>query len=254
MRRETKIHPKTTAASAAAAGNELQPDQQAGVQQHHGHHHHHHHHHHQQNPVKPKYDPNADKAVENRIAIEEEHERDRISVIEIIRIRLKRFLTTSSVGKAYTQAMILLSVLSCLEFIYQTYLSKHLAIERSQLKTLTIFELFVSSLFTIDWVLSFFIADRKVPFVCSFYSIVDILTVIPIFIFVFNEHIPAQDEVDTVEEFILYTIHALNTTRVLRALRLRKLFYSIEDPVDRCVAEISLKLAIMILFSKFLVC
>jgi hypothetical protein len=215
-----------------------------GQQQHRHHHHHHHHHAHN----KGKEHTATDKAMENRIATEEEQERHKTPLIEIIRIHLKKFMSRSLIGRVYTQIMIVLSLVSCLEYIYQTYLTDHLKYERDQRYVLALFELIISSLFTFDWVVAFFLADHKLVFICSFYSMVDLLTVIPIYVFAYNDRLPTQYEVNTFNEFIFYAIRTLNTTRVLRVLRVRRHFANIEDPVNRCLGEIALKCGIMILF------
>ena len=45
------------------------------------------------------------------------------SVIESIRLKVKKYLAASYVGKVYENALLLLSVLSCFQYIYQTYLT-----------------------------------------------------------------------------------------------------------------------------------
>jgi hypothetical protein len=80
---------------------------------------------------------------------------------------------------------------------------------------------------------------------------VDLLTVIPIWVFYFDSEIPSYLSINTFKRFLLYAMHALNTTRILRALRVRKKLLLIEDVVDRCLADMALIISIMILFSKF---
>jgi hypothetical protein len=82
---------------------------------------------------------------------------------------------------------------------------------------------------------------------------VDLLTVIPIWVFYFDSEIPSYLSINTFKRFLLYAMHALNTTRILRALRVRKKLLLIEDVVDRCLADMALIITIMILFSKFFV-
>jgi hypothetical protein len=78
---------------------------------------------------------------------------------------------------------------------------------------------------------------------------VDLLTVIPIWVFYFDNRIPKYLEIDSIKKALLYAMHALNTTRILRALRIRKKLLLIEDVVDRCLADMALIITVMILFS-----
>lgn len=92
--------------------------------------------------------------------------------VEGLRLRLKKIITASTFGKIYEKVLILLSILSTVEFIYTTYLSynpnpqhmgpSHLA---TQLKYFNWLELALAGIFSLDWLLSFFIADQKVIFI-----------------------------------------------------------------------------------------
>jgi hypothetical protein len=106
----------------------------------------------------------TEKALETKLQIEEEKNQDKTSFIEHIRLKTKRFLSSTFIGKAYTHTMLFLSVVSCVEFIYQTYLTPHWTFERRELRVLTVFEMTMSTMFGFDWLLSFFIADRKLAF------------------------------------------------------------------------------------------
>jgi hypothetical protein len=121
--------------------------------------------------VKDK-DGNTEKALENKLQIEEQASQDKTSLTERIRLRTKRFLSSSVIGRSYTHLMLMLSVVSCLEFIYQTYLTTHLNFENVELAAFTIFEMVMSGMFAFDWLLSFFIADHKLAFIgrylCTF--------------------------------------------------------------------------------------
>ena len=78
---------------------------------------------------------------------------------------------------------------------------------------------------------------------------VDLLTVIPVWV-TYGQTLPVLEEIDSFRDGLLYFIFGLTTTRVLRALRIRRRLLTIEDAVDRCLGEISLTIVIMILFSK----
>lgn len=48
---------------------------------------------------------------------------ERQSIMESIRLKVKKYLAASYVGKTYENTLLLLSVLSCFQYIYQTYLT-----------------------------------------------------------------------------------------------------------------------------------
>lgn len=88
-------------------------------------------------------------------------------------------------------------------------------------------------------------------FLDSFFSMVDIFTVIPIWVTSSTiVHKPVWGEITTIQEGVLFFIFGLETTRILRALRLRRFLTLIEDVVDRCIAEIFVTGSIMLLFSE----
>jgi len=57
-----------------------------------------------------------------------------------------------------------MSVFSCCEYIYELYLNDSDPREHEVLVVLHIVELVLASLFTFDWLLSFFMADHKLIF------------------------------------------------------------------------------------------
>ena len=180
----------------------------------------------------------------------EEEPFDIILFYDKTRIFVKKFMTTSLFGYLYDTSLLILSILSCLEFIYQTYLSDSPA-DMIINSNLTYVEMALAALFSFDWLLSFFMAEHKMSHFTSFYSMVDLLTVIPIWV-TFNTVCPNYDDIYTAELGIIYILCGLGTTRVLRALRIRKKLILIEDEVDRCLGELSLTIVVMVLFSKFI--
>lgn len=97
-----------------------------------------------------------------------------IESIEIWRLITKKFILTNWIGIGYTWGMLLLSIFSTLEFIYQTYIdpgldpySKHSYRHRQSDLYLHMrsFEKVVSIIFAFDWSLSLFLADSKVNYV-----------------------------------------------------------------------------------------
>jgi hypothetical protein len=81
---------------------------------------------------------------------------------------------------------------------------------------------------------------------------VDLMTVIPIWVQQITPCVAYPDIINT-KDGIVYILCALTTTRVLRALRIRKRLMLIEDEVDRCLGEMALTLVIMILFNSALI-
>ena len=81
----------------------------------------------------------------------------------------------------------------------------------------------------------------------SFYSMVDLFTVVPIFI-VFGKDPPRLGTIYTAEGWFYYALFGMSTTRILRALRVRRKLLQIEDAVDRYFGEMVLAITVMILF------
>ncbi len=87
-----------------------------------------------------------------------------ISQIEMTRLKVKKFLAASLLGRAYMNMMLVLSVLSCFQYIYQTYLDPSKPAEANTLRHLASLELGLASLFGFDWCLALFVADHKSEF------------------------------------------------------------------------------------------
>jgi hypothetical protein len=176
-------------------------------------------------------------------------------ILENLRIALKNFYLHSWIGKAYNFFMLVLSILSVLEYIYTTYLSLSVTSELAQYNALKVSEVGVASLFAFDWLLSFLLADHKMLFLSSFYSMVDLMTVIPIFTTV-NESCPShmKNAFDySFQQIVFYILCGMNTTRILRALRIhRPIEEYVDDDVQKCLSHMALNIVVMILFSKLL--
>ena len=166
-------------------------------------------------------------------------------VIEAYRVAVKKFLATTTTGAVYDTLLLLLSVTSSLEFIYQTYLDP---VKNAQLiDTFNIIEQVLAVVFTLDWMLNFFLAEHRILYISSFYSMIDILTVIPIWVSVYS-FVPQYSQISSFRDGVVYFSVGMATTRILRALRIRKRLTIVEDEVQRCVGEIVLQLIVMILF------
>ena len=196
---------------------------------------------------------------------------------ELLRLRTKAFFAYSIYGHVYDWTLLFLSMVSCVAFIYQTYLpidtnyslfgiQKGAFLINSRLNKL---ELVLAFTFTCDFCLSLFMADRRVEFLrrylschvkfvvfmycndCSFFSVVDILTVIPTWA-TLGANRPSYHSIHSFSGGILYILFLLKTTRILRPLRIRRKFKLIEDEVQRSIADMILRILVMILFSKWL--
>lgn len=83
----------------------------------------------------------------------------------------------------------------------------------------------------------------------SFFSMIDLMTVIPIFV-TYEKTCPSFEQADNFSQVIYYILCGMGTTRILRALRLRRKFLMLEDEVQRTLANMCLNIVVMVLFSK----
>ena len=172
-------------------------------------------------------------------------------ILELVRVRVKKQLATTFLGKFYDYCLLTLSLLSPIASIYQTYLIYFtLESQITQQSLLDSIELILASIFTFDWFLNYFIADNKVVFMTDFFAMIDMLTVLPIWV----QKSTGIDSV-TYEQFrnstrdaFLYLVYFLGTTRVLRALRVRRKLLMIQDEIDKVMSEIALTISVMLLF------
>jgi len=167
--------------------------------------------------------------------------------LEEMRVRVKKFMTTSTFGQNYNNVLLLISVASSIEYMYQTYLDPTDHPNAILLNNLNIVEKILASLFMFDWCLNYFMADHKLIFMTSFFSMVDILTVVPIWV-TDNQSPPIVFEVNNFDSGLMYLLFLLSTTRVLRALRINRKLINVKDAVNRCIGEITLAILVMILF------
>ncbi len=96
-------------------------------------------------------------------AVNNRQQLDHMTTIETMRLDLKKALASSWWGHLYENIVMIISVLSTLEFIYQTYLYGDQ--EKSQYTVAKVMELSFAFLFGADWLLSFFLADHVFTFI-----------------------------------------------------------------------------------------
>lgn len=82
--------------------------------------------------------------------------------LEERRLHLKKFMNHSKFGKYYENIIILLSIVSCFEYIYETYLTKSNPGDAAQLVILKIAELVFATIFGLDWALNVFLAEHRI--------------------------------------------------------------------------------------------
>jgi len=159
--------------------------------------------------------------------------------------RVKKFLTLSWFGQLYENILLFCSVLSCIECIYQSYKmnDEHLSLSTTD----RIIQLVFAMIFGFDWTLSFLLDDHKLLFLTNFYSLIDLLSVIPI-ILIYNQDMPNVNEIHTPYKAVIYALFAFDNIRILRLLRIRKKLAHIDDAVTRYLAEMFLSILSMILF------
>ena len=84
--------------------------------------------------------------------------------LENSRIVIKSFLDNSFWGKCYRYFFLALSIISCFQYIYQTYINDNTSIGRFQLYIFLNLELCIAVLFIFDWCLELFVADYKIAY------------------------------------------------------------------------------------------
>ena len=168
--------------------------------------------------------------------------------MESMRLKTAYFMEQSFFGFLYFYFFMALSVSSALIFICTTYENIY-RFEDKFSNALDIIEYVVTSLFLGDWCLSLFIAQNKLQFLFSFFSIVDLLTVVSVFS-VIGVTCPSYPSIDSFGSATYYVICGLGTTRILRALRIRKQLVHVEDEVKRFTYDMILTIVVMILFNS----
>jgi voltage-gated potassium channel Kch len=160
--------------------------------------------------------------------------------IELLRLKTKKFFAANIAGIFYNEALLYLSVFSTCQFVYSTY--------EGESDLLDSIEVALAVVFGFDWMLSLFLADHKMEFVTSFFSMVDLLTVVPIWVTRTRAPISFPD-VHTADDVFTYVLFGLSTTRVLRALRLHRRLSENHDEVKRTLGTMALIIVSMLMFN-----
>ena len=170
--------------------------------------------------------------------------------IEKLRMYVKKIFVTSRFGTIYDMALLILSFVSAAQLIFQTTLppeSEQSAYQKVLADSFTILEMILAVLFGFDWLLALFLAEVKSEFFLSFFSMVDLVTVIPIW-FTHSAALKYQDELYTNHDYFIYVLNALSNFRICRMFRLRKFIILMENAVERLLSEIILTGVVSLLF------
>jgi hypothetical protein len=106
------------------------------------------------------------KPVKERKVVEDapHHLQQEADYWDVARQNLKKFMAQHWAGQYYDNCLLVLSVVSCFEYIYQTYLHQSIAEDRRVLWRLNILELIFASIFGLDWCLNCFMAEHRILF------------------------------------------------------------------------------------------
>ena len=199
---------------------------------------------------------------------------ERRDFLEETRMSIKKFMAFSAFGRVYENLFIILSLFSCIQYIVGTYgeqtadtgltfaMTGDPPIYDGSAEALpnpgsidyyfNYFEIILSVFFIWDWLLCFYLADSKIAHVTTFYSMVDLLTVIPVWV---TRSYACMDynHVESSRDRIVYLLCAVTTTRILRVLRIQRKLVRIEDVVSRTIAEIVLQIVVAMFFFAALI-
>ena len=120
---------------------------------------------------------------------------------------LKRYI--SSIGMIGDLFEIIITIAACVEYVAATYL------ENSYTSLFQTLDLAVATTFLVDWIVHLIISDNKREFLTSYGSLIDYLTIIPVYAELFGNALGVR-------------INFLRVLRVFRALRILRLFKTLD--------------------------
>ncbi|EGG17906.1 hypothetical protein DFA_08907 [Cavenderia fasciculata] len=144
-----------------------------------------------------------------------------------LRTRAEVYLTASGIIQWIEGIQTLLSIFSVIIFIYGTYLP----LDKRPPLFYAWLELSLTVFFTLHWILDYFICKDRLKYLFSFFSLVDLVTVLPIYIDIANGGL--FSELSTFQ-----FLRVLRTVRVLRANRVLHYFEDITQYLFRVVIAI----------------
>ncbi len=95
--------------------------------------------------------------------------------LETLRLATNNFLENTLLGQTYSQLLLIISVLSSFEFIYQTYLHGQSAKAVSWVADFSKLELGIAGLFLFDWLLQLFASANKGTYLIRYDVVLNLL-------------------------------------------------------------------------------
>lgn len=120
---------------------------------------------------------------------------------------LKLYLTSINIFGDIFETSI--TIAACIEYVAATYL------EDSNKSLFTILDVLIATIFLVDWIVHLILNERRLEFLVSFSSIIDYLTIIPVYLEVFGNSLGVK-------------ISFFRVLRVLRSVRILRLFKALD--------------------------
>lgn len=171
-----------------------------------------------------------------------------VTLVETIALHFalfKRNFWKSYIGQFYRYVIFVASIMSCLSYIAQTYVQNKIYL--SQNYVFNVIERTLALIFTIDWIFNLIFADYRFAYATSYISVIDFCIIISSWT-TYNRITFDFTDINSQTETGIYILFLLNTTRILRILKIRESLFLIRDDIHRCLAKITLVIGTMILF------
>lgn len=98
----------------------------------------------------------------------------------------------------------------------------------------------------------FLLCSSNFVFTFSVYNVVDFIPILPIWVTFNKVKVQQYNDINTVNERMVWIMFGLSTTRILRLLRIRKKVLELKDDVQRQIGDMILSILVLILFSESL--
>eukprot|EP01133_Synstelium_polycarpum_P016767 gene16767-19935_t len=145
------------------------------------------------------------------------HDQNKLKIS--LRAKAEIYLAYTHIGEFIEFVQVFFSLVSVVLFIYGTYLDEHLAPPNWFL----FIEVSLIVFFIAHWFLDLFVTKDKLHFLFSFFSLIDLITILPIIIDIAKGDFP----------FILSTFQFLRVLRVIRVLRLSRVLHYFKNEVTK---------------------
>lgn len=104
------------------------------------------------------------KGLTDQLESSDEEEKHR-SGYEALRIKIKHFLEYNLVGQLYSQIVLILSLLTSIQYIYYTYTTLESNMGTAMYSLFLNIDLIIAVFFLFDWALNWFIAEHKKAYI-----------------------------------------------------------------------------------------